>query len=1246
MSSVVLLFAGRAALANTVMIFNPWDGQLPLQVPVAFVNGLTTGVTTTASGTLCGWYQLSVPSIPSTILFQSSGTATNWGAGGIGSSTTISLSAYGKYDTVWIAPVAGAAKVTTANPGNTGTCQSTGTHTILSSGRCDLLTAPLTGSTGCMDLSKLDGTTLQVPSSVTRLSTEGLVLCGGGAVTVPGNDIAYIVDQSGSMTAFHTSNFILPHGADTINFNKCNSWTTAGVKFPGTLPMVTYKGNSVQELPVATYDSAMVNCTPNGDPYQVRASVVQAAITKQAQLAPTSTAAFISFGTKYSSTKLFSLRDTLSRDSLLRQVIDTNLDKTYYTDPIGWARALLQGATSGSQTMPASPNTRKAIIMVSDGAPNDATSTIDSVLVANAKVTSPTGTVWTLPNVKSPPIYGFMLSTDSTQGKALKQLAAATGGAYYLIPPLDRDSLNRVMERLLGLLTTTAKPDSLRITNLTNGEISTAVASGSEGAGYRFRLDSIIGLDTGANVLEMHDVMHGTAGDSVVTIRWTVDVSSASTNFAPSGADTTLMAACFDPTRLRMRPTTDTSRTFADQRDASLSAFLDVRLSDQFSFPIRFSTTVSKDTGKDVVGMAPDTAAIRALLGSSNAWVLSLTSPVRTDAIIQTGYGWDTLRAVFHMPRDPRDSAVALLPLLHLAPVSILLSPDTASGNTGRFQVVVSDPNISTDTASAEIHHRLGDSLRVKLQRTAAGTYQGSFAFQQNQAVVQGDTVLQLGPSRTLLLDSVWATYQSSRDTALVKRINPQLRFVDSKGQILDSIPFRSIDLGQTDTIRVGLFVSGQLLLQTDSVSVATSSWLSAGISGLHLSGGLGTIVVQGTRPGTGGSVVLRLAGAPDSLWGAATAGPLTWRSLAPDSAVYLDRDGDGALDHVRVSFRLPWNPANLLVLHWPDSATVLDLTKAVPTVSADSLTVEWSFNTPQSPLTTAWTTSAIPGNFSWNTADPTKAFPVREEIAPAPVRARLSLGSSMDTLRVWVSEPIQAAGGADWVRWGRPSRGLAGDTIVRIYQDTLGQVLELLVDTSFAATSSDSIRLAVWPKGGISDPAGNGPSLVARWVPLEVTQGPFKLSVAAWPPMTTYTGWSVSPTEPALSAYVRTQPGTPWLKPDGQAANLDSSRYSGALIKTTRNLDGGILYLYDNAGVFVASVDLTPLLESLRQGSIKTSLRGDVQIWVAWNGTSTSGRIVSSGVYLARMFGWTNMDGKRVIFNQIYKLGWRIPGK
>jgi hypothetical protein len=32
--------------------------------------------------------------------------------------------------------------------------------------------------------------------------------------------------------------------------------------------------------------------------------------------------------------------------------------------------------------------------------------------------------------------------------------------------------------------------------------------------------------------------------------------------------------------------------------------------------------------------------------------------------------------------------------------------------------------------------------------------------------------------------------------------------------------------------------------------------------------------------------------------------------------------------------------------------------------------------------------------------------------------------------------------------------------------------------------------------------------------------------------------------------------------------------------------------------------------------------------------------------VYLARMFGWTNMDGKRVIFNQIYKLGWRIPGK
>jgi hypothetical protein len=1354
---VVVVLACRALSANTILVFNPWDGQSPAQVPVAYVNGLSTGVTMTPSSQ-CGWYQLAVPSMPSGILVKSSGTATVWGSGGMGSGSPINLAAYNKYDTVWISSVSGGSPtVKTGNPGTIGTCATdTSGYALVSGGRCDLQTDSLMGSTGCLDLGSLNGTTLKVPSSITRISPEGLVLCGSGGVGVPGTDIAYIVDQSGSMVAFHTSNLILPHGSDTINFHDCKDWTSpTGVKYPGTLPMVTYKGYSVQELPTSTYDSAIVHCTPSGDPYQQRAIVVQEAIAEQARLAPTSEAAWISFGTNYTSTKLYGLGDTASADSLAGQVSLQNLNTTNYADPIGWARALLQGATSGTQTMPPSPNSRKAIILVSDGAPNDY-GAAQAELLAGAKVTSPTGTTWTLPNKASPPIYGIMLSPDTTQGKDLKNLAIATGGAYYWIPTLDKDSLNHVMERLLGLLVQKSTPDSLSIQNLTNGEVSTSVASGQEGGGYRFRLDSLVGLNAGNNVLELRDVLHNGSGDSVVTAKWTIDVTDSATTYSPTGADSLLMAACYAPTVLRLRPATDTTRTFADQRDNSVRMLLDVRPEGIFAFPVPFSTSVSLDSGKDVLKMTPDTTTILAELGTTNSWVLSQGPPIRTDAIVQTGYGWDTLRGVFHMPRDYRDSAIAYLPLFHPAPVGIKLSPDTASGDSGRFQVAVTDPNIATDTTSAEIHHRLGDSLRVILHRGPAGVFAGSFAFLQNAPVVQGDTVLQLGPARTRPLDSVWAVYQAARDTALVERISPELDFVDAQGRILDSIPFRSMELGQADTIRVGLFVNGQLLAQTDSVGLASSPWLSplgssGPISGLRLSGGLGTVVVQGTRPGTGGSVVLRLSGSPDSLvrhldvtgfylrfvgadgaasdsfsadtvvrgrvqvglrlwsmtgpvsrqalilakpvggnivftdgagkvdslfplvdgmatlwmrsdvpvhsigasftpdslWAAVQAAPLSWHAPAPDSAVYLDSDGDGALDQARVSFAVPWNPANQLTLHWPDGSTILDLTKATRSVSPDSLTVAWNFAVGQSPLATGWTGAAQPGSFSWDSTDPVQAFAVQERIAPVPLRARLGLGSAFDTLDVWVSEPLNAADGAQWLRWGRPSLGMGGDSIARIHQALISPLeLELLVDTSFPAAPGDSVRLAVWPEGGISDTLGNGPALLARWVPLEFGPAPFRFALSSWPAMATSTGWTIPAGESPMTLLVRTQPGGPWLSPSGQAVTVDSSHFAGVLIKTTRDLEGGAVYLYDNSGVSVASVDLGPVLQSLRQGAIATSLRGEVQIWAAWDGRSDNGEPVASGVYLARALGWTTVHGQRAVVNRIYHLGWRVPGK
>jgi len=1202
-----------------------------------------------------------------------------------------------------------------------------------------------------MDVAKLDGTSHSLPGSVTRLSTQGLVLCEGGGAKAPGTDIVYIIDQSGSMTSFKESQFILPHGKDTLNFKGCSSWKSGGKTYPGTVPLVEYLGYSVKLLDSTWFDSAMANCEPSGDPYQARANVVQAAIVKQSQLAPSSQAAWIGFGTSYQSSKMFGLGAAASRDSLVSDVIRQNLDKTYYAPPVGWARAMLQGAVNGSKVMAPSPNKRKAIIMVSDGAPNDWTD-VAPMLLGGAKVKAPDGATWTLPDTKVPPVYGFMLSTDSSQGDRLKDLAAATGGQYYLIPPLDRDSLNRVMDRLLGLLIDPGIPDSLVIQNLSNGQVSKAVAGSKEGGGYRFRLDSLLGLQQGRNDLLLRNTVHNAYGDTVLVARWTVNVTDSVATASPTGSAGRLEATCFAPTRLRVQPSEDSTRYFADDRDTALRMSLDVRTDGQSIFRTFWNTTVSADAGARLF-QTSDPSLPRTSFEAIDPWTLSLKAPILADGIVQTRRGWDTLRAAFRMARDPRDSAVAFLPLYRAYPVTLSLSPDTSSGLEGRIQLAVSDSNLLVDTALVVVKHRAGDSLVVTVRKDGTGLLRGAFTYRQNAGVTNPDTILQMGPVRFLALDSIRAVYKEARDTVLVRRIDPMLRFVDASGNPLLERARGTIDPARTDTVRFGLFVAGALVSQADSVVVSASPWLGSALpsGGLRLKGGMGMVVATGLRPGTDGGVFLKLAGGTDSLFaaidvagyrlrfvddlgvardsiaidtlvrrrvrirlqvwngvgpvsmsgsvrvalsgngpaasdstgivgsvfglsgGAATiwlgsdaalhgasamfaidsfgafakASPLAWRAPAPDSAVYLDRDGDGALDQVRVHFGTPWNPANLLSLPWPDSSHALDLTKSVVSCSADSMVATWIFSAPQFPGRTDWSGPAVSGAFSWSSSEPISLFPIREGIAPVPLRARLIRGDLVDTLRVVVSEFVVAKSGAGWLRLGRASRNPLGDSIPRLSQTFRGgDTLDLLVDTTFVGANGDSIRLAASPDGGIADLVGNAPGQDAAWVPLEIGKPRLKLDARAWPAVTTYAGWSIPSNEPALSWYTRPGPGVDWKRVDGGAPRQELSQYAGVAIRTNRELDAGVVYLYDNSGVAVATLDLAPVFVAVRDGSVKTNARGDFEVWVAWNGKSSSGRHAASGVYLARVLAWRNTDTERAVVNHVFRLGWNVPDR
>lgn len=739
--------------------------------------------------------------------------------------------------------------------------------TIYKSGfgeRCDLLSANVVDTSSCIDVSRLDGTVLKVPSATTRISTRGLVLCGKKEQSTDPMDIVYVLDQSGSMTP--TS--ILPLGSDTLAFSACSAPSTYGPN-----PSVAYY-HGVPVIVISSSDETYARqyCLSAGDPTSIRASLIQNAIQQQAKLSPGSRAAWISFSGSYSATDMVDLSDTAARGALIRTIENKSMGSTFYHDPLGWSRVLLDGGTSyAGVTTAGSPNKRKAIVMISDGEP-DATDNYLNALNPRDSLRDPLRQSWRTSAMASPPIYGFLLSETYRPGQALQVLAQRTGGVFTQIPPSNPDSLRRSISQIMGAILGSGRPDSLRIINTSNAQVSNGITSGREAGGFRVRLDSIVGLQPGKNELQLRFVLTGVK-DSIVTAIWTVIVGDSASQFSPTGTDSLLTATCTDASRLSLRPGADTSRLFADGRDTSLVFHLDVSNAGQVRLPTNFVSALSKDSGSATKILAQSPATPWIVSDGLLSWRLG--SAIRTDAMVQTGTGWDTVRMVYLTPRDPRDSAVAALPVLHPRPARIWFSLDTASGATGTLQVNLLDSMQAPDTASVTITHRLADTLRLVMTRTSGALFQASFAFAQGAVLIRGDGVLQTGPLRQIKIDSVFAVRGTLRDTAILRAPVPRLRFVDSLGLPGDSLGATLLDPGGLVRVRLGLFLGDSLLTLSDSVAVALPSWLEALSSGgralsggVRLVGGRAELQVRGAATGAGGMLLLRDLDRPDTLLG------------------------------------------------------------------------------------------------------------------------------------------------------------------------------------------------------------------------------------------------------------------------------------------------------------------------------------------------------------------------------------------
>jgi hypothetical protein len=939
--------------------------------------------------------------------------------------------------------------------------------------RCDLVSqAPR-----CLDLSTTNGANLQVPSNTTRIPVAGLVLCGVPGSLPQATDIVYAVDQTASMVpqAIYTS------AEDTSGFYDCNAGRNA------TSPALTYSGNlaDFHGNPVKIIDNtqwtlAQVKsvCSIAGDPYSVRSSTVQAALQSQSTKEPGSYAATIGFGPGIQNTQDSMTQLPAGLAALQATVPLAALSGTNYEAALIWARILLYGGHSGSRVIPPSADPNKAIVIISDGRPT--AGTWQNYYKAQDTVVQG-GLVWrTDDSVHIPPVYGIYLGLDSIEGSVLKALADSTKGEYHIIPPNMPDSLALVIQQILGRLVKPAKPDTLLIQNQTNGQTSISTVFDTVGVGFRMRLDSLIGLQPGANQVTLTLKEKGRQ----VTANWTVQVTDATTG-TTKGLDSMLTERCGSPSLLTLSPDRS-GLPWADTADRNVLIGLKAFPEGDRSLPVRLTTVGSADLEK-AGATVPSTAALDSMgtFGGSIPWQsLAASGAVPGDLVLRSGPGWDTAVGWFQMPRDPRDTASARLALHHV-PTATLAMSASVMGPSGQVSVAVTDPDATASTLQVVVRHRLGDTLAVTLVRGADATYRGTFPFAQGTALDLSDSVLELGAAGTGN-DSLTGSYKNLAAQTLVQPASLRLRFVDDQNGVHDSLGF-DLAVGAQTHVRVQLWTGNtfcsscgglvDIVPSDPGLQIATTAGTAT--TSMRLVGGEFTILVQGVRPVVSAQILFH----SDSIGVDLTARPVRVLPPSPDSVEYLDSDGDGRLDRARVFMPAgsPWAVGMEVQLPWPDSTRWLPVRTATIGFSPDTLVVTWDLD-PQGTDTTTWA-YPLQAHWRWNASAPWKAVAVKERIAPVPTRATLARGASYDTLRIWASEALWPSFTPLDALVGRKA-GSTDSAVVphsaRLETATGALMLVIPSDsTNFYVHVGDSVRFLP----GLKDLLGNAPGAVAKHV-------------------------------------------------------------------------------------------------------------------------------------------------------------------
>ena len=375
-----------------------------------------------------------------------------------------------------------------------------------------------------------------------------------------------------------------------------------------------------------------------------------------------------------------------------------------------------------------------------------------------------------------------------------------------------------------------------------------------------------------------------------------------------------------------------------------------------------------------------------------------------------------------------------------------------------------------------------------------------------------------------------------------------------------------------------------------------------------------------------------------------------------PVSAWFEDVNGDGTVDSVVLSFPRMLRTMPSFVVRWPNRAgnLVADTVRASvsDTGSSAGLVLRFAVHGMDS-LVTGYDSSRFPSRSLGSMIDTSTgeeyAFPILDRVAPVLVSATLRYSAedgALDTLVLSYSEAVDPGIGKI-AFLNSEGRLVEARSHLMLSDNTVA----LLLDTaqSLNMSSSDSLAAATLAGGGtLLDLLGNQPSLVGRWVRLKIGPQKSVFIVNVQNPVLVYSGWMDAKQVPGPTMQIFVQGrDSSWQSLSGATSGGtgDFVNQGMGVVIRTNDAFGGFAYIYDNLGTFVAKIDLSEVAKQWQD--LPKFGKGYSQVWLRWDGRTSTGAVAASGVYTLRLVtrrddGTSATDAAGHYINQLYKMGWK----